>query len=292
MPSPVPSPVAAALGLVPTLADVARRLPARAARTAVHLPVLALSSGLTGLDLVRREYDALADRGERLLDRLRGTGVDELADAIGSAAVDAGQTVAPRRTAPGRATGRLARTADRAADTVQEAAALAAGAAADQTSKGPRARTARQQTASTGPEHRPAERPRASRPQLVGAGPEHSPAERPEAEQAKGAPTPKAPPLDDGRLDSAASAAVVAAVERVADTVPGSPQDPLPHDELPLADYDHMTLGSLRGRMRSLTVEQLVHIRDYEKSHADRLPVVTMLDNRIAKLAADAGPST
>ncbi|MDP9435675.1 MAG: hypothetical protein M3P93_10970 [Actinomycetota bacterium] len=61
----------------------------------------------------------------------------------------------------------------------------------------------------------------------------------------------------------------------------------LEHDELPLADYDHMTLGSLRGRMRSLTVEQLVQLRDYEKAHADRLPVVTMLDNRIAKLSTD-----
>jgi len=60
------------------------------------------------------------------------------------------------------------------------------------------------------------------------------------------------------------------------------------HDELPLPDYDHMTLGSLRGRLRSLDVAQLVQLRDYEKAHADRLPVITMLDNRIAKLATDA----
>ena len=62
----------------------------------------------------------------------------------------------------------------------------------------------------------------------------------------------------------------------------------LAHDDLPLPDYDHMTLGSLRGRMRSLSVDQLVQIRAYEKAHADRLPIVTMLDNRIAKLAEDA----
>jgi hypothetical protein len=59
------------------------------------------------------------------------------------------------------------------------------------------------------------------------------------------------------------------------------------HDELPLPDYDHLTLGSLRGRMRSLDLPQLVQIRDYEKAHANRLPIVTMLDNRIAKLAND-----
>jgi hypothetical protein len=50
-----------------------------------------------------------------------------------------------------------------------------------------------------------------------------------------------------------------------------------------------MTLGSLRGRLRSLSTEQLVQVRDYEKAHANRLPVVTMLDNRIAKLATEPG---
>lgn len=58
-------------------------------------------------------------------------------------------------------------------------------------------------------------------------------------------------------------------------------------DALPLPDYDRMTLGSLRGRLRSLTVTQLGQIRDYEKAHADRLPVVTLLENRLTKLATD-----
>jgi hypothetical protein len=88
------------------------------------------------------------------------------------------------------------------------------------------------------------------------------------------------------RIDTAATPDVTQTVERVADSVG---RTVLAHDELPLPEYDHMTLGSLRGRMRSLTVEQLVQIRDYEKAHADRLPVVTMLDNRIAKLATDTG---
>ena len=58
----------------------------------------------------------------------------------------------------------------------------------------------------------------------------------------------------------------------------------LEHGDLPLPGYDHLTLGSLRGRLRALDVVQLVQLRDYEKSHANRLPVITMLDNRIAKL--------
>jgi len=73
-------------------------------------------------------------------------------------------------------------------------------------------------------------------------------------------------------------------VERLSAQIGGRVVD---HDELPLPDYDHMTLGSLRGRMRSRDLPQLVVVRDYEKAHADRLPIVTMLDNRIAKLASD-----
>jgi hypothetical protein len=85
------------------------------------------------------------------------------------------------------------------------------------------------------------------------------------------------------RVDSAATPEVVEQVEKIA----GNVAAPLitDHSELPLPDYDHMTLGSLRGRLRSLDMQQLVQLRDYEKSKADRLPVVTMLDNRIAKLA-------
>jgi hypothetical protein len=54
--------------------------------------------------------------------------------------------------------------------------------------------------------------------------------------------------------------------------------------DLPLADFDHMTLGSLRGRLRTLSVEDLVVLRAYEEEHARRLQVVTMLENRIARL--------
>jgi hypothetical protein len=60
---------------------------------------------------------------------------------------------------------------------------------------------------------------------------------------------------------------------------------------LPLPDYDQMTLGSLRGRLRSLSLVELRAIRDYESSHADRLPVLTLVDNRIAKLTTDATPA-
>ena len=62
----------------------------------------------------------------------------------------------------------------------------------------------------------------------------------------------------------------------------------LTNDALPLPDYDHMTLGSLRGRLRSLDLVSLVQIRDYERAHANRLPIVSMLENRIVKITAAA----
>jgi hypothetical protein len=67
----------------------------------------------------------------------------------------------------------------------------------------------------------------------------------------------------------------------VLDATPGAT---LAHDDLPLADYDHLTLGSLRARLPKLDLVALVQIRDYERTHANRLPVLTMLDNRIAKV--------
>lgn len=68
-------------------------------------------------------------------------------------------------------------------------------------------------------------------------------------------------------------------------------EEPTSRDELPIPDFDNITLGSLRARLRSLSVEDLVTLREWEQAHAHRLPVVTLLDNRIAKLAAEANPA-
>ena len=76
----LPTPVAAVLGLVPTVLDGVRRLPGRA----IQLPVIAVSNALATMDLLRREYDDLADRGERLVQRLTGTVVDTGTDPLGT----------------------------------------------------------------------------------------------------------------------------------------------------------------------------------------------------------------
>lgn len=72
----------------------------------------------------------------------------------------------------------------------------------------------------------------------------------------------------------------------VVDVTAATPGAILAHDDLPLADYDHLTLGSLRARLPKLDPIALVQLRDYERAHANRLPVLTLLENRIAKVAS------
>jgi len=63
------------------------------------------------------------------------------------------------------------------------------------------------------------------------------------------------------------------------------------HDELPLPDYDHLTVGDLASRVRSLSADELRRLIDYERAHGDRLPVVTVLDQRMDQLRSGATPS-
>jgi hypothetical protein len=55
---------------------------------------------------------------------------------------------------------------------------------------------------------------------------------------------------------------------------------------LPVSDFDTASLPSLRGRLRSLSVADLRVLRAHEQTHGRRVPVLTMLDNRIAKLTS------
>ncbi|HEU5034174.1 MAG TPA: hypothetical protein VFT62_05365 [Mycobacteriales bacterium] len=65
---------------------------------------------------------------------------------------------------------------------------------------------------------------------------------------------------------------------------------PASREDLPIPDFDNISIGSLRARLRSLDLDQLVLLREWEQAHAHRLPVITLLDNRIAKVA-DQQPS-
>jgi hypothetical protein len=60
------------------------------------------------------------------------------------------------------------------------------------------------------------------------------------------------------------------------------------HDELPLPDYDHLPLGSLEGRIRSLDADGLEALLDYERAHGNRLPVVQVLERRLEAVRGGA----
>jgi hypothetical protein len=57
---------------------------------------------------------------------------------------------------------------------------------------------------------------------------------------------------------------------------------------LPLPDYDHLPLGSLISRIRSLATGDLDRVLEYEREHADRLPVIEALQARRGELDAGA----
>ncbi|MGZ4433372.1 MAG: hypothetical protein ACXVW7_07045 [Trebonia sp.] len=68
-----------------------------------------------------------------------------------------------------------------------------------------------------------------------------------------------------------------------ADAAPAAPAAPA--GELPVANYDGLTVASLRARLRNLSADQLAQLVEYENSHANRADVVQMFERRIAKLA-------
>jgi hypothetical protein len=57
--------------------------------------------------------------------------------------------------------------------------------------------------------------------------------------------------------------------------------------ELPLARYDELSLASIRARLRSLDVDQLRVLANYERRNAERPEVLGMLERRIEKLDAE-----
>lgn len=61
------------------------------------------------------------------------------------------------------------------------------------------------------------------------------------------------------------------------------PDDPEPANLL--ANYDGLSLPSLRARLRHLDAAELAVLLAYERSHANRADVVTMFERRIDKLS-------
>ncbi|MCU1604877.1 MAG: uncharacterized protein JWP46_1342 [Modestobacter sp.] len=62
-------------------------------------------------------------------------------------------------------------------------------------------------------------------------------------------------------------------------------------DDLPLPDYDHLPVGSLTSRIRTLDAEGVQAVLGYETTHANRVQVVEALTHRLDALRAGAQPS-
>jgi len=91
------------------------------------------------------------------------------------------------------------------------------------------------------------------------------------APAAKTTPEPKAP--------RAATAAKAVPAPRAAKAEPAAEAPPLP-------GYDDMSLASLRARLRALDPATIQAMLAYERAHAGREPVITMLERRLAKISA------
>jgi len=65
--------------------------------------------------------------------------------------------------------------------------------------------------------------------------------------------------------------------------------DRLPPEQPPIPRWDELTLASIRGRLARLDEVQLEALHAWEQSHAGRPAVLSMLENRMAKLRLTAG---
>jgi hypothetical protein len=63
------------------------------------------------------------------------------------------------------------------------------------------------------------------------------------------------------------------------------------HDQLPLPDYDHLPVDGLTSRIRTLDATGVQTLLEYERAHANRLQVVTIMENRLSALHEGAQPS-
>lgn len=61
--------------------------------------------------------------------------------------------------------------------------------------------------------------------------------------------------------------------------------------DLPLPDYDQLSLGDLRHRVRSLTEDQLTTLVEHEQAHGNRAAVLQQLHTRLDQLRGGASPS-
>ena len=95
--------------------------------------------------------------------------------------------------------------------------------------------------------------------------------------------------------ETAAEPETSAEPETVAAEAPAQPEtsaatettgDSAASSALPLANYDELTVASLRARLRNLSNDDLTQLMEYEKAHQNRPEVVKMFQNRLIKMTS------
>jgi hypothetical protein len=70
-------------------------------------------------------------------------------------------------------------------------------------------------------------------------------------------------------------------------TEAAAPEAAEPSPDLPLANYDSLSIASVRARLRGLSLAQLGQLLEYERSHAGRADFIAAFERRITKIASE-----
>ena len=99
------------------------------------------------------------------------------------------------------------------------------------------------------------------------------------------APEDTAAPEPEATAEPAAAAAEATA-EPAAAAVPETSAAPETSSALPIANYDDLSVASLRARLRNLSNDDLTRLIAYEQAHQNRPEVIKMFQNRIIKMTS------
>ena len=113
-----------------------------------------------------------------------------------------------------------------------------------------------------------------------------APATKP-ATRAKPAPAAKAAPAAKPAAAKAASTTKPASEAKPAPASKAAPPAKPAPTAPPLPGYDDLSLPSLRARLRTLDAAGITAMLDYEKAHARRSEVISMLERRLAKITTE-----
>ena len=121
----------------------------------------------------------------------------------------------------------------------------------------------------------------------------------PDAGSAPAAEAPAAPVAEAAATSVAEPAAPEPAAPEPAAPEPAAPEPAAPEPAVaepavaestpPIANYEQLTIASLRARLRGLTIVQVRELIVYERAHAGRPDIIAMFERRVAKLETPEG---